>query len=37
MLGGGGYDPTQQDTEDLISFVTFNSSFLYGVVGNFFE
>ena len=37
MLGGGGYDPTQQDTDDLISFVTFNNSFLYGVVGNFFE
>ena len=37
MLGASGYTPTQTGSEDILTFVSFDSSFLYGVVGRFFE
>ena len=36
MLGSAGYNPTQLSTTDILTFVTFDSSYLYGVAGSFF-
>jgi len=37
MLGGAGYSPSQANTADILTFVTFDSSYLYGVTGQFFS
>jgi len=37
MLGGVGYTPSQANTQDILTFVTFDSSYLYGVTGQFFS
>lgn len=37
MLAGGGYTPTQANTQDILTFVTFDSDYLYGVTGNQFS
>ena len=36
MLGNAGYNPSQQTTEDLLTFVSFDENYLYGVSGLFF-
>ena len=36
MLGGLGYTPTQASSEDILTFVSYDGSFLYGVAGREF-
>jgi len=36
MLGNAGYTPSQVSTTDILTFVSFDSTSLFGVVGNFF-
>lgn len=36
MLGSAGYIPTQIGTTDILTFVSFDTSSLYGVAGSFF-
>jgi len=37
MLGGVGYSPSQANSQDILTFVTFDSNYLYGVTGQFFS
>jgi len=37
MLAGAGYTPTQANSIDILTFSSFDTSFLYGVTGKFFS